>query len=69
MVRADELTKFTASFGILGVIRSQFPDDVASVSADNGDDVGVSLADDEVLGVEACVGDGIYGVPFVRTKK
>jgi len=59
MVQANELTKFLASLGIFGVIRSDFPDNVSGGSTDDGDDVGVSLADDEVLGVEACVGDGV----------
>jgi len=69
MVQADELTEFLSSFGVLRVIRSDLPDDLPGVSADDGENVCVSLADDEVLGVEACVGDGIHGVPFVGAKQ
>ncbi len=69
MVQADELTKFPASLGVFGVVWSYFPDDVASGSIDDCGDVGVSLADDEVLGVEAGVGDGVHGVPFVGAEQ
>jgi hypothetical protein len=69
MVEADELTEFLACLGVRGVVWSESPDDVSGGSIDDGDDVGVSLADDEVLGVEAGVGDGISGVPFVGTEQ
>ena len=68
MVQADELTNFLTCLGVLGVVWSESPDDVPSGSIDDGDDVGVSLADDEVLRVETRVGDRISGVPFVRAK-
>lgn len=69
MVWADELTKFLASLGVFGVVWSESPDDVAGGFIDDGDDVGVSLADDEVFWVEAGVGDGISAVPFVGTEQ
>lgn len=68
MVQADELTKFLTSLGVLGIIRSESPDDVPGGSIDDSDDVGVPLADDKVLGVETSIGDRVFGVPFVRTK-
>ena len=69
MVQADELTKFASLLGVLGVVWSEFPDDSPGGFIDDGDDVGVSLADDQVLRVETSVGDGISGVPFVGTEQ
>lgn len=69
MVWADELTEFASSLGVFGVVWSEFPDDVSGVSTDDGGDVGVSLANDEVFWVETSVGDRISGVPFVGTKQ
>jgi len=68
MVWADELTNFLTCLGVFGVIRSECPDDAPGGSIDDGDNVGVSLADDEVLRVETSVGDRINGVPFVRAE-
>jgi len=69
MVQADELTKAATLRGGLGVLGSDFPDDVPGCATDDSDDVGVSLADDEILGVEASVGDRVHSVPFVGTNQ
>ena len=41
VVQADELTELATRFGVLCIIRSDLPDDIPGVSADDGYEVGV----------------------------
>jgi hypothetical protein len=69
MMDTDELTKAATLRCILGILRSYSPDDLPRVATDDGHDVRVSLADDEILRIKACIGDRVQCIPFILTKQ